>query len=280
MTDSPKLTIVVLSCGELGIAVANSLRALPTVGRIFLVTAPYRRHSRTLRAKLRQIYRTQGLPGFISVAAGKARALLNRGGTGENCQSTVAAVLAPEVERLDVRAFEDPDALDAIRTRKPDLGVIAGTYILPEKVFGIPRLGSINLHSGKVPEYRGAAPAFWELYNGEREVGVSIHQVARSLDAGPVLLQETFPLDPAPSGDPLRYIEVYRRDVLEPNGIRMLATAVNRIANGSIEAKPQDVRRSRTYKTPDYAAIRTLRARVRERRRAPTTAKGIAGRSI
>jgi len=52
--------------------------------------------------------------------------------------------------------------------------------------------------SARVP--RGGAP-FWELYNGEREVGITIHRVATALDAGDILLQETFPLDPAPAED-------------------------------------------------------------------------------
>jgi methionyl-tRNA formyltransferase len=214
------------------------------------------------------VYRTQGVSGFISVAAAKARSFLGAGTNAKDSPSSTQPGLARDIERLDFGAFESPESIAAIRARKPDLGVVAGTYILPESVFGIPRLGSINLHTGKVPEYRGAAPVFWELYNGEKEVGISIHQVVPALDAGAVFLQETFPLDPAPSGDPLAYVEAYRRDILHPNGIRMMAKAVAQIAAGNAEMRPQDAGQSRTYKTPDYAAVRALRERVAERRRA------------
>lgn len=156
-----------------------------------------------------------------------------------------------------------------LREFAPDLGVVAGTYVLKDAVFSIPRLGSINLHSGKAPEYRGAAPAFWELYNGEREVGITIHRVATALDAGDILLQKTFPLDPAPPGDPLEYLEGYREQVLRPNGISLIAHAVAQIANGTARAWPQDATRARTYRTPDYRALRELRRRVKARRRAP-----------
>jgi peptidoglycan/xylan/chitin deacetylase (PgdA/CDA1 family) len=61
---------------------------------------------------------------------------------------------------------------------------------LRDGVFDIPRYGSINLHSGKTPEYRGAAPAFGERHNGESAVGITIHRVAAALDAGDVLRQE------------------------------------------------------------------------------------------
>jgi methionyl-tRNA formyltransferase len=144
--------------------------------------------------------------------------------------------------------------------------VVAGTYILGETVFTIPRLGSVNLHSGKAPEYRGAAPGFWELYNGEREVGITIHRVATALDAGNILLQEAFPLDPMPPGDPLAYLERYRREVLQPNGVRLLVRAVADIASGRVHEQPQDPARARTYRTPDYRAIRELRRRVEARR--------------
>jgi folate-dependent phosphoribosylglycinamide formyltransferase PurN len=262
-----RLTIVVLSCGDLGISVANALRGLPAVREVFLIMAPYRRSRRSLRGKFRHLYRTQGLPGFVSVAMAKLRTIF-RGSAERGDNNSLTPRLSSDVERLDFPAFEDPECIEAMRTRSPDLGVVVGTYVLPQTVFDIPRLGSINLHTGKVPEYRGAAPVFWELYNGEREVGITIHQVVAALDAGSVLLQETFPLDPAPSGDPLSYIDEYRRKVLQPNGIRMIAETVARIANGTLEPKPQDAGRSKTYRTPDYTAVRALRARIAERRRA------------
>jgi methionyl-tRNA formyltransferase len=149
---------------------------------------------------------------------------------------------------------------------KADLGVVAGTYILRESVFALPRLGSINLHSGKAPEYRGAAPAFWELYNGEREVGITIHRVTAALDAGHILRQETFPLDPAPVEDPMAYLERYRREVLRPQGVRLVAETVAALADGTVVERPQDPARARTYRTPDLAAARELRRRVARRR--------------
>jgi methionyl-tRNA formyltransferase len=145
--------------------------------------------------------------------------------------------------------------------------VVAGTYILRDGVFDIPRYGSINLHSGKTPEYRGAAPAFWELYNGESAVGITIHRVATALDAGDVLRQELFPLDRAPDGDPMDYIDRFRREVLRPNGIRMLAEVVREIAVGSARPIAQDHDAATTHRSPDYRAIREIRSRVRRRRK-------------
>jgi methionyl-tRNA formyltransferase len=263
------LTVVVLSCGDLGIEVSNRLARLPEVRSVMLVTAPYRRRALTLTGKIRHVWRTQGPRGLPSVAAEKLRTALGRGNTaGEGPAADAPPVVLDEgIERLQVPDFHVESCRAAIRERAPDLGVIAGTYILRPEVFEIPRLGSINLHSGKAPEYRGAAPAFWELYNGEREVGITIHRVVAALDAGNVLIQETFPLDTAPAGDPLEYLERYRNEVLRPNGVRLLADAVAAIAHETTRERAQDTSKAMTYRTPDYKAIRELRRRVAARRR-------------
>lgn len=254
------LRVAVLSCGDLGDAVARELDHVPGVERVALLTAPYVRRPLSLVGKIRQVYRTQGPAGLFAVLAAKLWS--THAPPSQNTDRGDAGA----VERHHFRDFHDPDCLATLRAFEPDLGVVAGTYILKESVFSIPRLGSINLHSGKAPEYRGAAPAFWELYNGEREVGITIHRVATALDAGDILLQETFPLDPAPAEDPLGYLERYRREVLRPNGVRLLVQAVAQIASDTVRERRQDPGRAKTYRTPDYRAVRELRRRVEARR--------------
>ncbi len=259
------IAVVVLSCGDLGIQVANQLQAEPFVRHVFVVTAPSLRRPRSLRQKIRLIRRERGVRGLVAVPLRKMRRLaFGR----QHSRSTEPAIeLEPGIEWLRFADFESPECRDAIRDRSPDLGVIAGTYILSADVFGIPRLGSINLHSGKAPEYRGAAPAFWELYNGESAVGITIHRVVADVDAGAVLRQESFPIDWAPDTDPIAYVERYRRTVLRPNGVRMLVAAVADIARGETNERDQDTTKAKTYRTPDYAAVRELRRRVAVRRR-------------
>ena len=256
---SDRLAVVVLTCGDLGIDVAESLRAVPGISRVSLVTAPYRQPRRTLIGKIRHVWRTQGPVGLFRVVGARLRP---RRDADDPPQRSVD----PAITHVHVSDFAAPDARDRIGSLQADLGVVAGTYILPESVFRLPRLGSINLHSGKAPEYRGAAPGFWELYNGEREVGITIHWVTAALDAGAILRQETFPLDPAPPGDPMAYLERYRREVLRPQGIRLVAETVAALADGTAVERLQDPSRARTYRTPDWAAIRELRRRVTDRR--------------
>jgi peptidoglycan/xylan/chitin deacetylase (PgdA/CDA1 family)/folate-dependent phosphoribosylglycinamide formyltransferase PurN len=263
------LNVVVLSCGTLGVEVANRLLALPQVHTVSLVTTPYSRKKLGLIKALRRSYRREGPWVLIGRVAGALmrRLLLRRHRAKDD--SAEILDLHPAVRHLRFTDFHQPECIEAIKALRPDLGVVAGTYILKPEVFSIPVHGSINLHSGKAPEYRGSAPAFWELYNGESSVGITIHRVTASLDAGHILLQETFPLDIAPGGDPLAYIEHYRQTALRPNGIRMLAEAVGRIADRTAEEREQDPTYARTYPTPDYRSVRELRRRVRQRRRVP-----------
>ena len=254
---------IVLSCGDLGVEVANALSADGASKVVGLITAPYSTRRRTLQAKIRHVVRRQGYLGLLALIGQRLRsALLQQREIEPAC--TVAP--APEIKRFHVRDFHTPECLSIIQDLQPDLAVIAGTYILRSSVFSLPRHGSINLHSGKVPEYRGAAPAFCELYNGESAVGVTIHQVVDSVDAGPVLAQQLFPIERAPLIDPLVYIEQFKREVLLPNGVRMLVETVRALSEGSARAIPQDNTAARTYSTPHYHAVRELRRRVRERR--------------
>lgn len=257
--------VVVLSCGDLGIEVANDLRTVPGVTQVTLVTTPYIRKPLSFKGKLKQIHRTQGWFGFLGVAYEKVKELWSPT-SAQSALSVPHHELHPAITHHKFQDFHHPDCVDTLRHLGPDLGVVAGTYILKKEVFDIPKLGSINLHSGKAPEYRGAAPAFWELYNGEPSVGITIHRVASELDAGAILLQELFPLDSAPAIDPLQYLERYRTDVLRPNGVRMVQQIVANIRQNSVREQRQDPTKARTYRSPDYAAIWELRRRVRRRR--------------
>lgn len=101
-----------------------------------------------------------------------------------------------DVELLIVPKMHDPDALAFVERQKADLGVVFGTGILKRSLFAIPRLGSINLHKRKLPDYRGGGPVgLWEMLDGCSEIGVTVHKVDDTLDTGDVLRSATIPID-------------------------------------------------------------------------------------
>jgi len=252
-----------MSCGSIGFAVANRIAGLPNIGSVSLITTPYRTKRRSFLGKVRWAWRMEGPPGMAAAAGRRFMKLARK--DFKSASTSALPELDSRVRHLSFSDFHDPACLQTLKEIGPDLGVLAGTYILRECVYRIPRMGTINLHSGRVPEYRGAAPAFWELYHGESEVGITIHEVERDVDAGMVFRQEVFPLDPAPAGNPLEYLERYRLEVLAPNGVRLLAQTVEEIAAGKAGPWSQDSSRARTFYSPDYRAKCELKRRVARR---------------
>ena len=64
--------------------------------------------------------------------------------------------------------------------------------MLPEVVWNMPLLGTINLHGSLLPQYRGAAPIHWAVINGEKETGVTTFKLKHEIDTGDILLQKSF----------------------------------------------------------------------------------------
>ena len=80
---------------------------------------------------------------------------------------------------------------------EPDLILVTGfPRLLPSEVIAIPRLGAINSHPAPLPKYRGPDPFFWQFYNGEPELGLTVHRIDESFDTGPILAQGVTPIGP------------------------------------------------------------------------------------
>jgi hypothetical protein len=262
-TLTTPLDVVVLTSSRTGMTAAAGLRSVPAVRSLTLVTAPHPVRPRSV-GKLRRMVRGDGAL-FVLRSALAALRWPVRDPARE--MRRLATIHAPGVEHLHLPGFHTPECLRLLRELKPDIGVVVATHKLRPEVFSLPRLGSINLHLGKAPEFRGSSPGFWELYLGVPEVGVTVHRVTDTLDGGDILAQEVFPLDIAPHGDPIRYLRELQLGVLWPNGVRMLGEALTRIAAGNHQGVPQDHTRAKTFRRATRTARRELRRRVRQRRR-------------
>ena len=123
----------------------------------------------------------------------------------ENCAEKL------QIPLHKVENYHSEDAKKMLREANADLGILYGTNIIKEDVFSIPRLGSINIHQGLAPIYRGGPTVFWELFNGEKELGITVHFVAAKVDTGDIILQKTVPLDYDFSRYDLDYEEIFER---------------------------------------------------------------------
>jgi methionyl-tRNA formyltransferase len=135
---------------------------------------------------------------------------------------------------LQPEKLKDPQFLDELRALNADLQVVVAFRMLPESVWNMPPLGTINLHGSLLPQYRGAAPINWAVINGEKETGVTTFKLKHEIDTGNILMQESFPIDENETAG-----EVH--DKMKEVGARVLVETVKGIAEGTLNERPQTI---------------------------------------
>ena len=159
------------------------------------------------------------------------------------------------------------DSLAFLRERDSDMGLVVGTRLLKRSVFETPRNGSINIHQGIIPDYRGTGTVFWPLYNNEKQLGISVHGVVSQVDSGALYLQKRIPLvyDYAKYGP---RFEEFTRDVshkLDELAVGAVVETLQGIAAGKLDPMPIDIRRGMRYRRPTWADRRRLRKILKAR---------------
>ena len=99
---------------------------------------------------------------------------------------------------INVLKPEDRDNLkDLIKTLNPEIVItIAYGQIIPEDFLNLPRYGWINVHFSSLPRWRGAAPVQWAILSADKETGVTIFQLDKGMDTGPVYLSRSVSIEP------------------------------------------------------------------------------------
>ena len=145
--------------------------------------------------------------------------------------------------------------VEGLSQRKPDLIVsVACPYILKRTLLSVPPLGCINSHHAPLPRYKGMMPTFWQMYHGERSVGLTIHYMSEGLDEGPIILQEQLAVD---AGEAL--------DHLIRRSKRHAAGALNRVLGqflaGEVRTSMPVKSEGSYYTFPTLAEIRDFHRR-------------------
>lgn len=117
---------------------------------------------------------------------------------GRGMQLTQSAVKKYALEKgllvLQPDKLKDPQFLDTLKSLHADLQVVVAFRMLPELVWNMPPMGTINLHASLLPHYRGAAPINWAIINGEQVTGVTTFKLQHAIDTGDILKQQTIPI--------------------------------------------------------------------------------------
>jgi methionyl-tRNA formyltransferase len=133
---------------------------------------------------------------------------------------------------LQPEKLKNPEFVEELKALRADLQVIVAFRMLPEIVWSMPRLGSVNVHGSLLPQYRGAAPINWAVINGEKETGVTTFRLKHEIDTGNILLQERFPI-----GENETAGEVHDR--MKEIGAELLVKTVRGISEGTLTEQPQ-----------------------------------------
>lgn len=129
---------------------------------------------------------------------------------------------------LQPEKLRDETFLSELETFKPQLMVVVAFRMLPEVVWGMPELGTFNLHGSLLPQYRGAAPINWAVINGESKTGVSTFLIDKKIDTGNILLRTEIPITENDSAGSLH-------DKMMVVGAGLVCTTVDKLAEGNVE---------------------------------------------
>ena len=149
----------------------------------------------------------------------------------------------------------DPTLVAETKKRGSDLLVsIACPYILKEPLLTTPRLGCINMHHAPLPRYKGMMPTFWQMYHGEKKVGVTIHYMNAKIDEGTALFQGELEIQPGESLDHL--IQRSKR-----HGAHCMAHALRSLASQTQKTIRIEGDKDSYFTFPTIAEIREFRRR-------------------
>lgn len=152
-------------------------------------------------------------------------------------------------------SVNDPAYIERVREINPDVvASVAAPEIFKKGILGVPSLGCINIHSGKLPIYRGMMPNFWQLLHGEKHAVVTVHEMVEKLDAGGILGTLEWPLEARDSLD--RVITGTKRD-----GARLMLDVLLKMKRGEATATPLDMTGKKYFSFPKPADVKAFRQR-------------------
>jgi methionyl-tRNA formyltransferase len=135
---------------------------------------------------------------------------------------------------LQPEKLKAPEFIDQLRSLNADLQVVVAFRMLPEMVWNMPTMGTINVHASLLPKYRGAAPINWAVINGEKETGVTTFKLTHEIDTGNILLQSRVKIEEKDTAGVLH-------DKLKEEGASLLVQTVKGLIDGTIKEQPQDM---------------------------------------
>jgi len=157
---------------------------------------------------------------------------------GRGLKTQFSAVKSFAIEAgLDVlqpEKLKNPEFLEQLALLQADLFIVVAFRMLPKEVWSMPPLGCFNLHSSLLPQYRGAAPIQWAIWNGETESGVSSFLLDEEIDTGKILKQKRIAI-------PRDFNAGDLHDELMKIGAELVVETAEELSLGLLEGKEQAI---------------------------------------
>lgn len=156
---------------------------------------------------------------------------------GRGMQLTESAVKKYAVSKglpvLQPEKLKDPEFIEKLKELNANLQIVVAFRMLPEIVWDMPTLGTLNLHGSLLPQYRGAAPINWAIINGEKETGVTTFKLQHEIDTGNILLQEKIKIEEDETAETLH-------DRMMMVGADLLSKTVKQLHEGNLNETEQE----------------------------------------
>jgi methionyl-tRNA formyltransferase len=178
---------------------------------------------------LEQLRKVHSIVGVVSTPAkpqGRGLTLRDSPVAAYAREKGLAPIFTPQ-------SLYDPDLVAALTGLCADIFIVVAFRILPEAIFSIPPMGTVNIHASLLPKFRGPAPIHRAIEAGETETGVTIFTIDAGVDTGRILLQKRVAIGPAETTP-----ELYAR--LSTLGADGLMESLEELAAGRKETIPQD----------------------------------------
>ena len=156
---------------------------------------------------------------------------------------------------VECRSVNDPEYIERVKAISPDvIASVAAPEIFKKPIIDTPGTGCINIHSGRLPIYRGMMPNFWQLLKGEKTACVTVHEMVEKLDAGGILGTLEWPLKEKDSLD--RVITGTKQD-----GARLMIDVLLKMKRGEAVAEPLDMSNKQYFSFPQPEDVKAFRKR-------------------
>lgn len=155
-------------------------------------------------------------------------------GRGMQVQQSAVKKLALQhhLRVLQPEKLKAPEFLASLQDLQADIQVVVAFRMLPEAVWNMPPMGTINVHGSLLPDYRGAAPIHHAVMRGETTTGVTTFKLKHEIDTGDILMQQALPIGPEETTGSVH-------DRLMVAGAELLVKTLDALIEGSLQPMPQ-----------------------------------------